>query len=87
MKGDQAGPDAKDAYGRPLDPSQYYRTQLHPSGQIEYIPTLAPAGPQMGTEVNFLSKFLPHGRVETAADANFIQRSSPRRMRSRLTKH
>jgi hypothetical protein len=75
MKGDQADAGARDTYGRPLDPEQYYRTQLHPTGQIEYIPTLAPAGPSMGADVNFFAKFLPGGRVRTAADADFVQQA------------
>ena len=42
LKGDQAGPGAVDTFGRPIDPAQYYRTQIQPGGDLLYIPTLPP---------------------------------------------
>lgn len=44
LKGDQAPAGAVDQSGRPLDPNQYYRTQIQPDGELLYLPTVPPGG-------------------------------------------
>lgn len=55
LKGDQAGPDAQDVYGRPLNPNMYYRVQIQPTGDLSYTPTVAPGG-NLGVDREAISR-------------------------------